>query len=88
MVELCRFYGIVISVYPPPREHGPAHFHVRYGEDKASVAISDGSVMRGSLPRRAAALVADWYALHSAELQVAWNQLQVGVSPTKIAPLE
>lgn len=47
MSELCRFLGIVITMFDD--DHNPPHFHVRYGEYKALVAIN-GSIVKGILP--------------------------------------
>ena len=55
MPVLCRFLGITIAMYY--RDHHPAHFHARYGEHEALVAIASGAVW-GSLPPRV--LQADW----------------------------
>jgi hypothetical protein len=38
-------------------DHEPAHFHAIYGEYEALIEIETPSVFRGSLPRRALALV-------------------------------
>jgi hypothetical protein len=55
MPELSRFFGIVIRmVYS---DHEPAHFHAIYGEYEVLFEIETLSVFRGSLPRRALALV-------------------------------
>jgi hypothetical protein len=37
MPEISRFLGIVIAMFY--NDHEPPHFHVRYGERRASVAI-------------------------------------------------
>jgi len=49
--KLSEFFGIAISMYWG--DHGPPHFHARYGGQKASIAIADLSVVAGSLPPRA-----------------------------------
>ena len=50
MPEISRFLGIIITMYFS--EHNPPHFHARYGEHKAEVAIqryrlSEGACLRG-----------------------------------------
>lgn len=35
MPEICRFYGIIITMYLP--DHNPPHFHVRYNEFRATI---------------------------------------------------
>jgi hypothetical protein len=37
MPEISRFFGIIIRMYY--NEHGPRHFHARYGSREAIVAI-------------------------------------------------
>jgi hypothetical protein len=48
MPRISSFYGIVIAMYY--KEHGPPHFHVRYAEHDASIAIETSEVLGGSLP--------------------------------------
>ena len=48
MSEICRFLGIVIAMFGD--DHNPPHFHIRYGEFKASIAI-DGSIITGTMPK-------------------------------------
>jgi hypothetical protein len=45
-------------------DHPPPHFHVRYGEHRARVAIESGEVINGELPHRATRLVREWAGLH------------------------
>jgi hypothetical protein len=79
---------LIITIYAPPKEHDPPHFHVRHGAAKAVFDISDGSLSGGILPRRCLALIARWYALHADELQAAWDSIRSGTAPRKIAPLD
>jgi len=51
MPRLSQFYGIVIYMYY--RDHAPPHFHAIYGEDEAAIEIATGTILAGSLPRRA-----------------------------------
>jgi hypothetical protein len=39
MPEISRFFGIVITMYH--EDHAPPHFHARYGESRARIAIAD-----------------------------------------------
>jgi hypothetical protein len=68
--RLSAFYGIVITMYF--LDHPPPHFHARYGEYDAQVAIASGEVLAGALPTRAAAMVREWTELHRAELEADW----------------
>jgi len=55
MPELSRFFGIIIRMFYS--DHEPAHFHAIYGEYEALIEIETLMVFRGSLARRALALV-------------------------------
>jgi hypothetical protein len=84
--EISRFFGIVIRIFF--NDHEPAHFHAVYGEWEALVEIETLSVYRGSLPRRALALVLEWAVQHRAELRRDWDLARSGHTPEPIAPLE
>lgn len=86
MPALSVFFGIVITMYW--REHNPPHFHASYGETEALVSIETLEVLRGSLPRRALAMVLEWAAEHRAELMENWRLCQAFTPPQPIAPLE
>jgi hypothetical protein len=86
MPELSRFFGIIITLYY--NDHVPAHFHIRYGAQKAIMAIESLTVIEGELSPRVRGLVVEWAALHRDELREDWN-LAVQHAPLKpIAPLE
>ena len=55
MPTISVFYGIVIQMFW--RDHAPPHFHALYAEHEALIDLRDFRVIRGSLPRRAMALV-------------------------------
>jgi len=80
------FYGVVIQMFW--NDHAPPHFHALYGEHEAIVAIETFQVLRGSLPRRALALVFEWAQDHRAELMENWERCRLREMPTKIEPLQ
>ena len=86
MPEISRFYGIVIGMFYD--EHGPPHFHVRYGQYQAVITIDDLVVTHGRLPRRALGLVVKWASQHRQELLRNWEAIENGRRMRKIAPLE
>jgi hypothetical protein len=69
-------------------EHAPPHFHVAYGEFKASIRIDPLEVLEGQLPRRALGLTMDWARLHQQELLRDWNLCRDHQHPHPIEPLE
>lgn len=85
MPRLASFYGIVIYMYWA--DHPPPHFHAEYGDDQAVVAIADGAIVAGNLPRRALRLVEEWRQLHVDELVAAWNLAAERENPGTIDPL-
>ena len=66
MPTISTFYGILIQMFW--QDHAPPHFHALYGEFEALIDIPTLEVIRGSLPRRALALVREWATLHHNEL--------------------
>jgi len=68
-------------------DHDPPHFHARYAEHHARVAIATGDLLDGELPARATRLVKQWAELHGDELEENWR-LARGLDPLEpIAPL-
>jgi uncharacterized protein DUF4160 len=55
------------------RPSAAPHFHAQYGGVEAVVAISDGAVIRGSIPDRALRLVREWLELHREEVEPNWR---------------
>lgn len=58
MPEISRFLGIIITMYF--NEHNPPHFHARYGDHRAEIAIETLSIIAGRLPPRVLGLVMEW----------------------------
>ena len=86
MPTISVFYGIVIQMFW--KEHNAPHFHALYGEHEALIDVRELRVMRGSLPRRAMALVLEWAADHREELMEDWNLCNQLKHPNPIEPLK
>lgn len=86
MPTISRIYGILIQMFY--RENAPPHFHVRYGDQEASLRISDFSLVRGKLSSRALGLVREWAELHRAELEENWERAAKRSSLRSIEPLD
>lgn len=84
MPELCRFLGLVITMYTG--DHPPPHFHARYGDHQATV-LFNGSIHSGSLPRRQRRLVRKWARLHQDDLEACWARAIRREPPGTIDPL-
>lgn len=89
MPTISMFYGILVLMFfeDNERRHLP-HFHARYQDFKASIAIEDGRVLAGSLPPKQIKLVQAWVELHRDELFADWQLAVNGEEPFRIAPLQ
>ena len=85
MPRIASFYGIVIAMYFD--DHPPPHFHAKYGEHHAQVAIATGEILSGSLPRRALTLVREWTELRRSELMLDWQRAERQEPLVTIDPL-
>ena len=86
MPRVSEFFGIVIYMYY--NDHMPSHFHAEYAEHEAIYEIDTLDVTRGSLPRRAHALVVEWASLHRAELRDDWDRARLEKPLTEIEGLK
>jgi len=87
MLELCRFYNIIIKMlFSDNGQHNKPHFHVYYSGHEASVGI-DGELLAGNLPIKQLKLVQAWSAIHEDELYRAWNNAVRNEPIEKIEPL-
>lgn len=86
MPTISVFYGIVIQMFW--QDHAPPHFHALYAEHEALIDLRDLRIMRGSLPRRAMALVLEWATEHRDELIEDWNLCSKMQTPKPIDPLK
>lgn len=85
MPELCRFPGIVITMYF--NDHAPPHSHVRYEDFRAIVGIDPLELREGKLPPRVLGLVIEWAELHQAELMANGTSLTTTGTFKRLEPL-
>jgi len=84
--EICRFFGIVITMNF--NDHNPPHFHARYGSNAALFTIDPIAIYSGELPPRAIGLIIEWATQHRTELVANWNLARDQRQLRRIAPLE
>lgn len=72
MPEIYRIGKIIITIYHRG-EHWFPHFHAKYGEHKASIAIETQEVLEGSLPNTQLRKVKKWAGEHKDELLDRWK---------------
>jgi hypothetical protein len=88
VLELCRFFGIIIRMYfEAYTGHHTPHFHAYYQEYVAVYRIEPVELLAGALPKRQQRLVEAWAELHQTELLQDWDRLQTGRKLLPIAPL-
>ncbi|KAF0143506.1 MAG: hypothetical protein FD156_2572 [Nitrospirae bacterium] len=89
MPVVSMFYGIIILIfYFDNKKHHRAHIHAQYGEYEAVIAIDNGDVLEGDLPRPKMKLVEAWIEIHRDELLADWQLAVEGQQPFKIEPLK
>jgi len=77
------FFGIIIRMYHD--DHPPPHFHAAYQGLEAFVRISDGEILIGTLPKKAARIVRQWALDHQAELMANWERGEA-LEPMQLIP--
>ena len=88
MPVLSTFYGVSISMYfMDNRRHHRPHIHARHQDDEAVLAIPEGDILEGDLPRGKMRLVQAWIEIHQEELMSDWDLAVSGQQPQKIEPL-
>lgn len=85
MPIISQFFGIAIYIFW--REHDPAHFHARYGDDEVIIEIETGKVT-GTMSRRALALVQEWRVARQEDLRREWLLAKAQKQLFPIKPLE
>ncbi|GCA75940.1 hypothetical protein MiTe_02777 [Microcystis aeruginosa NIES-2520] len=86
MPEISRFLGIIIIMYY--NDNTPAHFHVRYNQQKAIIDIKNLTILQGQLSPRILGLVIEWAAIHQQELKENWQLARLNEPLQPILPLE
>jgi len=84
MPQISTFYGLIVLMNF--KDHAPPHFHLWYGDYKATITIRDG-IVTGEMPQRALKLAFEWLAVHKDDLLQSWEKAQKGEPLHKIEPL-
>lgn len=69
-------------------DHNPPHFHAKYGDFRAAIAIETGVVIEGRLPPRVLGLVQEWRRYRKDELNEDWNLARDRKPLKLVEPLE
>jgi len=70
------------------KKHHRPHIHANFGENDAVIAIDDGEIIVGELPKKKMKLVQAWIEIHQDELLADWKLAVKGQLPFKIDPLK
>ena len=88
MPTISMFYGVLITMYfYDNKRHSRPHIHAEYGEESATIAIEDGTVLAGTLPPAKMKLVQAWMEIHRDDLMADWKLAVAGEPVFKIDPL-
>lgn len=85
MPIISSFFGIVVFMFW--RDHGPPHFHAKYGDDEVVIEIETGKVT-GHVATRALAMIQEWRDQHKEELMADWKLAEQNRPSVRISPLE
>lgn len=85
MPVICTFCGIKIYVYY--ENENPPHFHANYGDYWIKIAIKDGKIIAGDMPKPALKMILNWLAKRRDAIQEAWDLATNDKPPKKIPPL-
>ena len=89
MPVISMFYGIIVLMFFfDNKKHHRPHIHAQYGEYEVIIAIDDGEVLEGELPKPKMKLVQAWIEIHGDELAADWRLAVEGQQPFKIEPLK
>jgi Domain of unknown function (DUF4160) len=80
-----HYQTVVIAIYF--KDHGPPHFHAKYGSQRASFSINDLRLIEGKLPPRVVSLILEWAFQHREELLENWTRAERKEDLHKIEPL-
>lgn len=80
MLEITRFYGIVIKIFFT-KEHNPPYFHAVYGEHNGIFEIASLEMLEGDLPIKAQNLIKEWAILYIDDILNMWNTKKIKKLP-------
>lgn len=88
MPSISMFYGIIIYLYfKDNKQHNVPHIHAKYQEHEVIVAIPQGDILEGNIPKPKMKLLQAWIEIHRDELVADWELAVSGQQPYKIEPL-
>ena len=88
MPSISMFYGIIVYLYfKDNKQHRVPHIHAKYQGQEVVIAIPEGDILEGSLPKPKLKLLQAWVEIHRDELVADWELAVSGQPPYIIEPL-
>lgn len=84
MPEICRFYGIIVSLYW--KDHNPPHLHFSYGTYEGKINLQNRKI-EGNAPLKVITKLNLWIDQHEDELRLLWEKARQGEKLYKPEPL-
>ena len=85
MPEICRFFGIIISLYLAGSQSSALAFYLC--DYECSISVLD-RIVDGQAPAKVIAKVNEWMDLHESEILTLWEKAQKGEKLNRIEPLK
>lgn len=78
--RLTTIRGIKFEVRSREQNHSIPHVHASYDKYEISIAISDGHVLAGNLPKKQQKVAEEWVRAHANELLGKWNSFAMSAT--------
>ena len=85
MPEICKFYGIRITMYH--RDHLPPHFHAEHGEYECEWDIQKNRMLKGKMPKKEQRRLYQFCEQRKEELLLNWGLVCKQEEPNDILPI-
>ena len=69
--------GVEFFVRSNEQNHSIPHVHAKYAEYQIEIAINDGVILSGNLPKGQQKLATEWVLRHQEKLKNEWNTLTI-----------
>ena len=78
--RLAVIRGIKFEVRSREQNHSIPHIHASYDKYEISIAIPDGKILAGNLPKKQQKIAEEWVKMHADELLGKWNSFAMSAT--------
>ncbi len=78
--RLTTIRGIKFEVRSREQNHSIPHIHASYDKYEISIAVPDGNVLAGNLPKKQQRIAEEWVRAHADELLGKWNSFAMSAT--------